>query len=367
MRFRFTGECLINDESSKNPYVRTGKTEKGNKYEAFSCGLKAAKNNAAWLELFGMESDKIKTMDANKNKIEIDWEDRFDDDVINQVANFKKNVININDERKEFVSSYDAVQYLVNNVDKMKGQRITITGQVNKNVYKGNFSDRFQIQNIYLAGEEDKNKFTCNDIFYFNKDSFDTADWRELKKLYINGWINTYISEEKKNMYVPQTLIFDCSKIDWDNEKHRKLVEFKLKVLKCSLTDDNKIKVGAGKNIYSMAVIATYNNGAEAEEIKEEDLTDAQKEAIELGLKKMSDFEGNVYGKRVTEFKLVDYNLTDDYSNGCIDTEISMSELEEELFNPKKEETLEEVMEKTSKADETLDEDDEDDDEDLFD
>ena len=367
MRFRFTGDCIINDEASKNPYVRSGKTKNGNNYETFSCAIKAAKNNTAFLELFGMESDTIHTMDADNAKIDISWEDRFDDEVVEKVANYKKNVINIDDERKEFISTYDAVKYLVKNVDEIKGKRITVTGQVNKNVYQGKITDRFQMQNIYLANEDDKNGFKCNDIFYFTKDSFDTADWKEEHKLYINGWIKTYIADEKQNMYVPQTLVLDCSKIDWENEKHRKLVDFKLKMLKCSLTDDNKVKVGLGKTVYAMSIIASYNNGAEAEEVKEEDLTDAQREAIELGLKKLSDFAGNVYGQRVTVFKLTDYTLNGDYSEGCVDTEMKFSELEEELFTPSTEETLEEAIEKSAKADETLDEDSEDDDDDLFD
>ena len=366
MRFRFTGDCVINDEASKNPFVRSGKTKNGSNYETFSCAIKAAKNNTAFLELFGMESDIIHTMDTDNSKIDISWEDRFDNDVVEKVANYKKNIINIDDDRKEYISAYDAVKYLVKNVDEIKGKRITVTGQVNKNVYQGKITDRFQIQNIYSANEEDKNGFKCNDIFYFAKDSFDTADWREEHKLNINGWIKTYIADEKKNMFVPQTLVLDCSKIDWENEKHRKLVDFKLKMLKCSLTDDNKIKIGLGKDVYAMSVVVTYNNGAEAEEIKEEDLTDAQKEALELGLKTMKDFSGNVYGQRVTVFKLTDYNLTGDYSDGCVEAGIKMSELKEELFETSTEETLEEAIEKTAKADETLDEDDDEDDTDLF-
>ena len=365
MRFRFTGECVINGEETKNPYVRTGKTKGGNNYETFSCGLKAAKNNTAWLELFGMESDEIHTMDSDNSKIDVDWEDRFDEDVVSKVANYKKNVINL-DERKEFISPYDAVQFLVKNVDEVKGQRITVTGQVNKNVYNGKISDRFQIQNVYLASEDDKNQFRCTDTFYFDKNSFDTADWKDEKKLYINGWVSSYIAEEKKNMYVPQTIIFDCSKIDFDNEKHRKLVEFKLKMIGCSLTDDNKIKVGVGKSVYSMSVVLSYNNGAVAEELTEADLTDAQKEAVELGIKTMADFASTVYGARVTEFKLVDYNLTGDYADGYVDTEIKPSEFEEDVFEPATEEKLDDIMNKPEPVDDEV-KDEEDDDTDLFD
>lgn len=362
MRVRFVGECQINGEETKNPYVRSGKTSNGNNYEAFSCGIKAAKNNMAFVELFGSEQDTIKTMDSDNNKIEIDWEDRFDDDVLQQVANYKKNVIKINDDRKEFVSAYDAVDYLVKHVDDIKGQRIVVTGQSKKNIYKGKMTDRFELQNVYLAEETDKNGFKCNDTLYFSKDSFDSADWKDEHKLYINGWIKAYIADEKKNMYVPQTVVFDCSKIDFENEKHRKLVEFKLKMIGCSLTSDNKIKVNVGKSIYAMSVVLNYFNGAVAEEITLEDLTDAQKEAIELGIKNLSDFSGNVYGSRQVIFKLTDYNLAGEYDSGYTDTEISIKEFEEDIFEPSIEEKLEDVMNKPE------DNEDEDDDieEDLF-
>ena len=368
MRFRITGDCVINNEASKNPYVRTGKTKNGNEYETFSCAIKAAKNNTVFTELFGMESDTIHTMDSDNDKIDVSWEDRFDDEVVAKVANYKKNVINIIDDRKEFVAAYDAVKYLVENVDKVKGQRIIITGQVNKNVYQGKLTNRFQIQNVYLATEDDKNGFKCTDMFYFSKDSFDTADWREEHKLIINGWIKTYITEEKKNMYVPQTIIFDCSKVNWDNEKHRNRVNYILKQMKCNLTDDNKIKVSVGKTIYAIPVELAYFNGAQAEEITLEDLSPNQREAIELGIKELKDFASNVYGERITEFKLKDFDLTGDYSEGAVDTEIKLSELEEELFEPKKEEKLDDIMNKPTQAvdNDDTEEDDDDDEEDLF-
>jgi len=368
MRFRITGDCVINNEASKNPYVRTGKTKNGDAYETFSCAIKAAKNNTVFAELFGMKSDTIHTMDSDNDKIDVSWEDRFDDEVVAKVANYKKNVINITDDRKEFVAAYDAVKYLVENVDKVKGQRIIITGQVNKHVYQGKITDRFQIQNVYLATEDDKNGFKCTDMFYFSKDSFDTADWREEHKLIINGWIKTYIAEEKKNMYVPQTIIFDCSKVDWDNKKHRNRVNYILKQMKCNLTDDNKIKVSVGKTIYAIPVELTYFNGAQAEEITLEDLSPNQREAIELGIKELKDFASNVYGERITEFKLKDFDLTGDYSEGAVDTEIKLSELEEELFEPKKEEKLDDIMNKPTQAvdNDDTEEDDDDDDEDLF-
>ena len=59
-------------------------------------------------------------MDNDNNKIEISKEDRFDQEVIDTVASYKKNVVKFGDERKAFISAYDAVEYIANNIDEFK-------------------------------------------------------------------------------------------------------------------------------------------------------------------------------------------------------------------------------------------------------
>lgn len=369
MRFNFTGKFGANTLDSRVPYLREGTTKSGNKYKTLNAYIEAAQNNRAGIELFGMESDVIKTMDSDNNKIELSWDDRFDQDVVNKVASYKKNVINVlDDDRKSFVSPYDAVEYVVNNIDEFKGKKVTVTGQANKNYYNGSFSTRFTIQNIYLAGEDKKNQLQCTDIFYFTKDSFDTADWKDEKKLIINGWINTYVDKDNGNKYVPQTLIFDCSKVDFENEKHVKLVNFRLKQIGCAL-ESGKIKVNIKNSVYKIAAVMTYQNGAEEVPFDESTLTQNQKEAISLGLKTIDDFKpaGSIYGERVTVFKLSDFDLRGDYEDGYVDTEMTINEFEDEIFSVSEEETLDEVIEKAEKTEEPKNESaDEDPIEDLF-
>lgn len=373
MRFVLTGEPKFNGEDTKNPYIRVGKSNSGNEYKSFNCSLKAAKNNTVYAELFGMKQDVIKTMDTNNNKIDVNWEDRKDAEVIDTTANYKKNVISIGDDRYEFISPYDAIECLVDNIEELKVGKITITGQISKNVYNGKITDRFQIQNVYTVNEDIKSQFKCNDIYYFNKESFDTADWKAEKKITINGWISTYISDVKANKFVSHPIVFDCSKIDFDNEDHRKKVNFKLKMIGCELTDDNKIKINLKNNkYYSMAVVLNYQNGAEEAEFDESMLSPMQKESIELGLKTIDDFKSNVWGERVSVYKLVDYDMREisgnDYSNGYIETDYKAEEFEDEIFvASKKTETLAEAVKNSSKNDDKPPfEEADDDDEDLF-
>ena len=116
------------------------------------------------------------SMDTDNNKVEIDWEDRNDPDIIKSIAGFKKHVVKIGDERKEFISDYDFVKYLANNADSLKETKVTVTGQTSVNVYNGKISQRFVIQNIYEVDDETKNQLRITTPYYFNKNSFDFTD-----------------------------------------------------------------------------------------------------------------------------------------------------------------------------------------------
>lgn len=346
MRFNFTGKLMINGLEKKNPYLRTGKTKSGVNYKTFSCGVASATNNIGWTELFGMDNDVIKTIDNENNKIEVAKNDRFDQDVVESVASYRKNVVKIGTDRNVFISPYDTVEFLAENIDEFKDKNVTITGTTSLNLYNGNISQRFQIQNIYLAEDDAKCQLKCTDTFFFTKDSFDDSEWREEKKLYINGWISAYIDKDAGNKYVPQQLVFDCSKVNFDNEKHVKLVNFKLSQIGCGLDENNKIKCKLKNSVYKIAVIMSYQNGAEEVEFDESTLTDNQKEAIELGIKTLDDFRpsGSLYGNRVTVFKLTDFDLRGDYEDGYVDTDMKISEFEEDVFIPTKEEKVEDIM-----------------------
>lgn len=369
MRLTFTGTLGLNDLSSKNPYIREGKTN-DKAWQRFGCSIASAKNNRAYLEIFGNERDSIKTMDVDGNKIEISWSDRFDSDVVKNVAYFRKHTVVINDERNEFISDYDFVEFLKNHADEIKDKKFTVTGQSQANVYKGVVSQRFQIQNIYEAKADDASQLRLSTEYYFNKDSIDTADWKTEKAVNINGYIKTYISEEKKDMYVPLSIVFDCSKIDFENEKHVAIVKTKLKLIGCDLVDGN-IKCKLKNNTYySMAVVLSYVNGSEKVEFTEDMLTATQKECIELGINKLEDFRpaGAVYGERVTSYKLVGFDLNTvaktDYSNGYVDMETSCEDFEEQIYVPVKEEKIDDVLENSKPKETSADSDD---DSDLFD
>lgn len=374
MRFNATGSLVFNSLESKLPWKREGKTKNGDKYESLNIAVAASKSNRMMTEIFGMKADEIKTMSTDNEKISIKWADRNDPDVISTIASYKKHVVDIGEVRKEFITDYDFVKFIDDNVDEFKNGNFTVTGNSVINEYNGKLSNRFQIQNIYKVDDEAKSQLKVTMDLYYMQDSIDFADWKEEKKIHISGYTTAYIAAEKKNMYVSQDVVLDASKIDFDNEKHVKLLKFKLAQLGLGL-DGDKPTNGLKKNkVYKMQVICSYFNGAEEVEIDESMLSDNQKMALELGIKKLSDFaDGHVYGDRIIEYRIVDFNLKGDYSDGYITLDDKVSDFEEEIYVPAKPETEEEVLEKSTKK-KNKDEDDEDfmnkpesDDEDLSD
>ncbi len=227
-RFIFTGKLEVNnDPDAKNYFLRSGKTKVdpktkkgGDPYKSISLQIVQEKNNRSFVELFGAKQSKIKTLDTDNNKIEVDWNDRNDESVLKTIPSYKKTVVKINgDERKEFLAPLDAIDYIEENIEALKGQLVVVSGTLQKNVYKGKILDKYQIGSIRVVDDDSDvvKKLTVNMDFFFTKDSFDTSDWNTEHKLYINGWTEEYMSDVKEVRYVPQQVVLDCSKIDWDN------------------------------------------------------------------------------------------------------------------------------------------------------
>ncbi len=182
------------------------------------------------------------------------------------------------------------------------------------------------------------------------------------KKIYINGYTREYIDKDTGNKFLPQQCVFDASKIDFNNEHHVQVLDYKLKNLGF-VREQGKIKCTLKKNtVYTLRMIFTYVNGAEEVAFDESSLTPNQKEAIALGLKTIDDFRprGSIYGNRITQYKISDFDLRDDAADGAYDCGITVSEFDDDKFTIVKEETVETVLEAAMNAPETED------DEDLF-
>ena len=377
MRFKFTGNAnAVIDKGSKGYFDRSGTSKNGDPYTSISFSVASSKNNSAYVEIFGMKKDVIKTLDTDREKIEIDWEDRNSEGVLKTVL--QKNVMNFTEDgkRREFIADLDVAEFIKEHINELKDKKVTVTGQVNKDFYDGNARDRFVIQSIFAADDDDKNGLNILGDYFFTKDSIDTSDWKKEHKLYIDGYTKEYVGAKKKQMYVSRKLVFDCSKVDFENETHVKRVNYLLTQINLAYANDSIKNNLKSKSVYKISVIISYVNGQEEIKFDESELTENQKLAIELGVKTLDDFrpKGSIYGDKKIEYKLINFDLRGDYVDGCVTIDDTIDEFEDEIYVTAKTESTDDAFmnepeseskKKTKTSDEEKADDSEDDEEEL--
>jgi len=368
-RFKFTGTASFPKADSKKPFCKVF-TKDGIEMVSMNFGVQESKNSMGFVECFGSipKNKVIKTKDTDGNDIEISWDNRFDENTIKSVANYRKYIVDLGEDfggRKEFITQYDAILYLKDNLHEYKGL-ICVTGQMKKDWYETQYYDKFIFQNVYGVDEEHKPSLRITVDIYYKKDCIDKENWKEDKVIGIDGYIQQYINKEEGTKFIPQRFIFNASKLNPENEKHIKLLNYKLKYV------DSKAKKWEHL-LWEVKML----NGAEEVDFDESQLTDAQKEQIELGIKTLDDFKpnGSIFGERVNEYRLLEPSLiktgSDDFSNGFISCEMTDDEFDELIYHPAKKEKMSDLEESTKKESEEKNEkevdiEDELDDDDLF-
>lgn len=364
-RFTFVGTPMIPKDKAKRPFFKEfdkvdEKTKKKKKMASMSFGVKESDTNMAFVEAFDSVQDEILTMDSDNEKMTVAWEDRFDEDIVDTVASYRRFTADLGDEhggRKDFITLYDLMQHLNEHMKNYTG-KIMVTGQFTREWYakKNAYLDKFRIQNVYAVDEDEyKNRLSLVMDIYYNKDSIDKSDFKENKKIYLNGYIEQYMGKDEGRKMLPMQFIFSAAKYKLDeNEKHKKLFDYKMSYI------DVK-----NKNMVHIPWDIVLLRGAEEAEFDESMLTAKQKEQIELGLKTLDDFKpkGTIVGDRVNEYRLFDPKLTGDFSDGLLECDDTMDEFEEKIYQPPQDETLDEAKsnskkDKKAKADPDDDDDD---------
>ena len=357
--FRFVGKIELNKLDAKIPPYREGVTKNKAPYASFNMSVVADKSNRAYVETMGMKNDEIRTKDVDGNDIVISWKDREDPEVLKKVAYYKKNIIELDGERHEFVSGYDFVKFLIDNMDIIKDKEFIVRGQIKPNVYNGKVSLRYNFNNMVEVTNTDeiKHSLTINSVFYYGADDIDTADWKASKTINVNAYTSQYFDKETGNKYVSTPFVIDVSKANLDDEKIVKQLTFRLNQLGIALNNgDVKAKI-KNKTIISLPIECNYINGNEEVPFDESQLTPTQKEAIELGINTIDDFKpkGSIYGQRITIFKYKSNTLTGDYSDGYKTEDITVDDFQDMVFKSATTETKEDLNKKADTSDDEID------------
>lgn len=367
-RFSFCGTPVIPKQKAdtKRPFCKEitkkdEKTKETKKMLSMTFGIKETDMNMAFVEAFDSQQKVIKTMDTDNEKLDVDWDDRFDEDIISKVASYRKYIVDLGDDhggRQEFITAYDMIEHLREYLPDYNG-RVVVTGQFTRDWYakKKMYFSKFRVQNVFAAPEERKNRLLLTMDLFYNKASLDDSDFDESKKMTLDCYIEQYINKDEGRKYVPIQVVFSGAKYDLENEKHKKLFDYKMKYIKVK-----------NKNMVHIPWEIVLLRGAEEAEFDESMLTDSQREQVELGIKIVDDFrpKGNVYGDRIDEFRLFEPKLEGDYADGVLECDDTADEFEEKIYVPAQDETMEEAK-KNSKSSSKAKKDEDEDDEPPFD
>lgn len=336
------------------------KSHDGSKMVSINFGVKAG-NSVAYVEMFGMQMDEIRTTNNDKETIIIPWDNRFNEHNIDSVASYRKHFVRFKslDIDETYITTYDTVMKLKEILENYSGN-IQVRGNFEKTPYinkdgKEVFINKYIIQNVYEAGENDKPALKVNMEVFYNKDSIDKTEFKDTKKIYINGYINQYlgkqhekyIGEANKTFYMPQQFILNASQFDLDNEKQKKILEYVIGIID---------KASSNKKMYHMMWDCKIVSGAEEVPFDESQLTSQQKIEIELGLSTVDDFKpaGSVFGPRVDEIRLVKPVSRDEFADGTVECAETLKEFEANIVHFIEQETLDKAVEKAQEESEKV-------------
>lgn len=350
--FTFIGKPIFPNEKSTRPFVRKWKGGENEDLEMASInfGIKAG-NSIGYVELFGMKSETIYTMNTDNERTEIPWAERNEAKTIGSIASYRKHYITLDDGLREFIAPYDVICHLEENLKSVSGQ-VRVTGTMEKEPYVSKdgterFQDRFIIQNVKAVADTEKPRLSIDIDLFYNKGMVDKSDFKPEKKITVDGYvcqylrktksINRIIEEAGQEVFIPQRAVLSAGKFDMDNDLHKKIVASRV----------DELTVQSSKKLYHCRWRCSLVSGAEEVEFDESQLTPKQKRQIELGESTLEDFrpKGTINGPRIYEMRLVKPLLKGDFADGVVEADVTLKEFEDSVIKFKKAEDFEAIVE----------------------
>lgn len=220
--------------------------------------------------------------DGKSKQVEIAWEDRFDEELLDTVADTSFITVGVEKDvkgktvYKKFLSAYDAVEYLNDHLE--DGMIVNVKGNIGYSEYEDNVTVKKEITSIVLSKVEDEADFkaTFTQTILLDFDSIGKKD-PEKNTMALNAYVVDYIGkpkidgkkvEIKKNVTYPKT--FEVA-INENPEITAKMLQKFFKVKKKG-------------SINVLTVMGNLIEGAAIVNITDDDIPDDIKELIEMGL-----------------------------------------------------------------------------------
>lgn len=220
--------------------------------------------------------------DGKSKQVEIAWEDRFDEELLDTIADTSFITVGVEKDvkgktvYKKFLSAYDAVEYLNDHLE--DGMIVNVKGNIGYSEYEDNVTVKKEITSIVLSKVEDESDFkaTFTQTILLDFDSIGKKD-PEKNTMTLNAYVVDYVGkpkidgkkvEIKKNVTYPKT--FEVA-INENPEITAKMLQKFFKVKKKG-------------SINVLTVMGNLIEGAAIVNITDDDIPDDIKELIEMGL-----------------------------------------------------------------------------------
>ena len=227
----------IDNESQTSDYIYSRAnigvdTGNGVVFSSLMGGYFATKDSVIYVH--GVKKNaEGKSVDDFENRFTIDWEDRFDDDILETVGSGCFIRVGIEKDNKgktyvkKFLSAYDVIEYLSEHLE--DGMAVNISGDMQYQYYNDSVSVQKNIKSIYLSTKgEDEFKSEFRQTILLDGDSVGKLD-KEKNTYPIECYVVDYVgkldgTEIKQNVVMPKTFYFDV--LDPENpDKTKKLLD----------------------------------------------------------------------------------------------------------------------------------------------
>ena len=257
-------------------------SESGTVYAEMSGGYGSERTN----NVVYVHGKDDKGNDDFKNQYQIDWNDRFEESILEDVGDACFIKVGLEKDTKDntyvkkFLSPYDAIVYIKEHLE--EGMAINVRGQLRYSLYNGNLQCRKEINSIFLSrAESNAYKATFVQTMLLDKDSAgkDTIDI-EKKVMYVNayllekykefnGWDLTEGGKVKGGIFVPLRKTFEY---DLSNKTPEQILK--------TYSSFFRIKKGVTQITFNGEFVET---GATVQ-ATEADLTDELRALMDLGM-----------------------------------------------------------------------------------
>ena len=259
--FQLIGEAKISDYTFKIEE----QSNSGWIYNNMNLGVDCGNGNVVYADMMGgyssvndsliyvhgkKENDAGKEVDDYENRFTIDWDDRFDQDIIEQVGNQCFITVGLEKDAKDktftkkFLSSYDAIEYIKEHLT--DGTVINVKGNLKYSLYQENIQVKKEITSVFLSKVDNQSKYsaTFQQSILVDKDSIGKYD-KESGSFPITAYVIDYVGkygedkiEIKQN--VAFSKVFQFEVVESDLEKGIKLLA---KMFKAKKDNVNEITV----------------------------------------------------------------------------------------------------------------------------